>query len=153
MALNIYATEADAYLGWAYFPNLSDSRLYLDGIVVDWESMPGTSTRYAGVYDLGKRSGRLLRGVHGRPGRADAGGLAPLPRVAHVVLRVRGGGRRKPAPRVCGEPVYPPAIAATTRNGSAPEATSSGTGSSAGSSVMSRPHAKKRMKSLRCAVP
>jgi hypothetical protein len=53
-ALNIYATDADVYLGWAYFPNLSDSRLYLDGLVVDWESMPGTSTRYAGVYDLGK---------------------------------------------------------------------------------------------------
>ena len=53
-ALNIYSTHAAGYLGWAYFPNLSDSRLYLDGIVVDWESMPGTSTRYAGAYDLGK---------------------------------------------------------------------------------------------------
>ena len=52
--LNYYSTEASAYLGWAYFPNLSDSRLYLDGIVVDWESMPGTSTRYSGKYDLGK---------------------------------------------------------------------------------------------------
>jgi hypothetical protein len=52
--LNIYATEASIYLGWAYFPNLSDARLYLDGIVVDWESMLGTSTRYAGRYDLGK---------------------------------------------------------------------------------------------------
>ena len=52
--LNIYATEASGYLGWAYFPNLSDARLYLDGIVVDWESMVGTSTRYAGRYDLGK---------------------------------------------------------------------------------------------------
>jgi hypothetical protein len=52
--LNIYSTEASFYLGWAYFPNLSDSRLYLDGIVVDWESMLGTSTRYAGQYDLGK---------------------------------------------------------------------------------------------------
>jgi hypothetical protein len=52
--LNIYSTEASFYLGWAYFPNLSDSRLYLDGIVVDWESMLGTSDRYAGQYDLGK---------------------------------------------------------------------------------------------------
>jgi hypothetical protein len=52
--LNIYSTEASFYLGWAYFPNLSDSRLYLDGIVVDWESMLGTSTTYAGRYDLGK---------------------------------------------------------------------------------------------------
>ena len=52
--LNIYSTEASYYLGWAYFPNLSDARLYLDGIVVDWESMPGTSIRYSGAYDLGK---------------------------------------------------------------------------------------------------
>jgi hypothetical protein len=27
---------------------------YLDGIVIDWESMPGTSTTYAGRYDEGK---------------------------------------------------------------------------------------------------
>ena len=53
-ALNIYSTKASYYLGWAYFPNLSDARVYLDGIVVDWESMPGTSAAYAGKYDLGK---------------------------------------------------------------------------------------------------
>ena len=27
---------------------------YLDGIVFDWESMPGTSTTYAGRYDQGE---------------------------------------------------------------------------------------------------
>jgi hypothetical protein len=54
-ALNIYLTTAGVYLGWAYFPNvLENATRYLDGIVVDWESMPGTSTRYAGQYDLGK---------------------------------------------------------------------------------------------------
>jgi hypothetical protein len=52
-ALNIYAVTADIYLGWAYFPDLSESRQYLDGIIVDWESMPGASTRYAGRFDLG----------------------------------------------------------------------------------------------------
>ncbi|HEX7255326.1 MAG TPA: zinc metalloprotease [Gaiellaceae bacterium] len=52
-ALNLYATTAGAYLGWAYFPGLPESRQYLDGIVVDWESMPGASTRYAGRFDLG----------------------------------------------------------------------------------------------------
>jgi hypothetical protein len=52
-ALNLYATTAGAYLGWAYFPGLPDSRQYLDGIVVDWESMPGASKTYAGRYDLG----------------------------------------------------------------------------------------------------
>jgi Pregnancy-associated plasma protein-A len=54
-ALNYYSTTAGAYLGWAYFPSIVESSSsYLDGIVVDWESMPGTSTRYAGQYDLGK---------------------------------------------------------------------------------------------------
>jgi hypothetical protein len=53
-ALNLYSTTAGAYLGWAYLPGLSESRQYLDGIVVDWESMPGASTRYAGRYDLGQ---------------------------------------------------------------------------------------------------
>jgi hypothetical protein len=52
-ALNLYSTTAAAFLGWAYFPGLSESRQYLDGIVVDWESMPGASTRYAGRFDLG----------------------------------------------------------------------------------------------------
>ena len=52
-ALNYYSTTAGAYLGWAYFPGLPASRMFLDGIVVDWESMLGTSTRYAGRYDLG----------------------------------------------------------------------------------------------------
>jgi hypothetical protein len=51
--LNLYATTAGAFLGWAYFPGLPESRQYLDGIVVDWESMPGASTRYEGRFDLG----------------------------------------------------------------------------------------------------
>ena len=52
-ALNYYSTTAGVYLGWAYLPGLTDSRMFLDGIVVDWESMLHTSTRYAGAYDLG----------------------------------------------------------------------------------------------------
>ena len=51
--LNIYSTTAGPYLGWAYLPGLPDSQLYLDGIVSDWAAMPGTSTEYAGQYDLG----------------------------------------------------------------------------------------------------
>ena len=51
--LNVYSTTASAYLGWAYLPGLSESQQYLDGIVFDWESMPGTSSTYAGRYDLG----------------------------------------------------------------------------------------------------
>ena len=52
-ALNYYSTTAEVYLGWAYLPGLSPSRMYLDGIVVDWESMLHTSATYAGRYDLG----------------------------------------------------------------------------------------------------
>ena len=54
--LNIYATTAGGYLGWAYLPDIvtKPGQEYLDGIVVDWESMPGASTEYAGKYDLGQ---------------------------------------------------------------------------------------------------
>jgi hypothetical protein len=52
-ALNYYSTTAGPYLGWAYFPGLTPSRMFLDGVVVDWESMLHTSTRYAGRFDLG----------------------------------------------------------------------------------------------------
>ena len=52
-ALNYYSTTAGIYLGWAYLPGLTPSRMFLDGIVVDWESMLHTSTRYEGRFDLG----------------------------------------------------------------------------------------------------
>lgn len=52
-ALNIYSSTAGAYLGWAYFPSQFNARPEIDGIVIDWESMPGTSTTYAGRFDLG----------------------------------------------------------------------------------------------------
>lgn len=55
-ALNWYSTTAGAYLGWAYLPDVvtKPGQAYLDGVVVDWESMPGTSTKYAGQYDQGE---------------------------------------------------------------------------------------------------
>ena len=52
--LNFYSTSGAGYLGWAYLPGLTEPRQYLDGIVVHWESMVGTSTRFAGRYDEGK---------------------------------------------------------------------------------------------------
>ena len=51
--LNLYSTTAGPYLGWAYLPGLPDTNLYLDGVVFDWASMPGTSDQYAGRYDRG----------------------------------------------------------------------------------------------------
>jgi hypothetical protein len=55
-ALNYYSTTAGAYLGWAYLPDIvtKPGQAYLDGVVVDWESMLGTSTTYAGRYDQGE---------------------------------------------------------------------------------------------------
>jgi Pregnancy-associated plasma protein-A len=55
-ALNLYSTTAGAYLGWAYLPSIltSPSQAYLDGIVIDWESIPGTSATYAGRFDQGE---------------------------------------------------------------------------------------------------
>ena len=51
--LNVYTNLAGGYLGYAYLPGLPDSHLWQDGIVLNWESMPGASTRFAGRYDLG----------------------------------------------------------------------------------------------------
>jgi hypothetical protein len=55
-ALNLYSTTAGAYLGWAYLPDIltKPGQAYLDGVVVDWESMPGTSSTYADEYDQGE---------------------------------------------------------------------------------------------------
>jgi hypothetical protein len=55
-ALNVYSTTAGAYLGWAYLPSIltSPSQAYLDGIVIDWETIPGTSDTYAGSFDQGE---------------------------------------------------------------------------------------------------
>ena len=42
-ALNLYSTTAGAYLGWAYLPSIvtKPEQAYLDGVVIDWESMLG----------------------------------------------------------------------------------------------------------------
>jgi hypothetical protein len=55
-ALNWYSTTAGDYLGWAYLPDITNKpgQEYLDGVVVDWESMRGTSATYAGRYDQGE---------------------------------------------------------------------------------------------------
>ena len=55
-ALNYYSTTAGDYLGWAYLPDITTKpgQTYLDGVVVDWESMLRTSDTYAGRYDQGE---------------------------------------------------------------------------------------------------
>ena len=51
--LNVYSNLAGGYLGYAYYPGLPDSRLYLDGTVIHWATVPGASDLFAGRYDLG----------------------------------------------------------------------------------------------------
>jgi hypothetical protein len=51
----MYLTTAGPYLGWAYLPNIvNQGNAYLDGIVIDWESLRGASETYAGRYDQGE---------------------------------------------------------------------------------------------------
>jgi hypothetical protein len=55
-ALNLYSATAGDYLGWAYLPDITTKpgQADLDGVVFDWESIPGASTTYAGRYDQGE---------------------------------------------------------------------------------------------------
>ena len=53
--LNMYLTTAGDYLGWAYLPSVTQQgNAFLDGVVIDWESLRGASTKYAGRYDQGE---------------------------------------------------------------------------------------------------
>jgi hypothetical protein len=53
--LNMYLTTAGDYLGWAYLPDVTvKGNAFLDGVVIDWESLRGASTKYAGRYDQGE---------------------------------------------------------------------------------------------------
>ena len=55
-ALNFYSTTAGDFLGWAYLPAIvtKPGQAYLDGVVVDWESLPDVSTTYEDKYDQGE---------------------------------------------------------------------------------------------------
>jgi hypothetical protein len=49
--LNVYTTSGGGFLGWAYFPSTYKTRPYLDGIVMDYRSMPGGP--YGSDFSLG----------------------------------------------------------------------------------------------------
>ena len=52
--LNVYTTSGGDFLGWAYLPEITDTaQAYLDGIVIDWRTVPGAPTTYAGRFDEG----------------------------------------------------------------------------------------------------
>ncbi len=51
--LNLYTTSGGFYLGWAYYPDIvADPASYLDGVVIDFRSMPGGP--YGNAYSLGQ---------------------------------------------------------------------------------------------------
>jgi hypothetical protein len=53
--LNVYSTSGWQYLGWAYYPSITDTnQAHLDGTVIDWRTVPGASDAYEGRYDLGE---------------------------------------------------------------------------------------------------
>jgi len=50
--MNVYTTSGNAYLGWAYYPSIvGSSQEYLDGVVIDYRSLPGGP--YGSAYSLG----------------------------------------------------------------------------------------------------
>jgi hypothetical protein len=52
--LNVYATSGGAYLGYAYLPEITDTaQAYLDGVVIDWRTMPHVSNAYVNEFDEG----------------------------------------------------------------------------------------------------
>jgi Pregnancy-associated plasma protein-A len=76
-ALNVYSTSGDVNLGWAYYPEIvTTDQAYLDGIVIDWRSMKGVSTAYAGAYDQGEtlthEAGHWLNLAHTFEGKCNA---------------------------------------------------------------------------------
>src|SRR5580765_7168043 len=53
--LNMYLATAGDFLGWAYLPKIvTQGNAFLDGVVIDWESLRGASERYRGQYDQGE---------------------------------------------------------------------------------------------------
>jgi hypothetical protein len=49
--LNVYTTSGAGFLGWAYFPSTYQKRPFLDGVVIDYRSMPGGP--YGSQFSLG----------------------------------------------------------------------------------------------------
>ncbi len=72
-ALNIYTVDGGKYLGWAYFPSGYASRPHVDGVIIAFGSMPGSTIPGFGAYNLGftatHESRSLARAVPHVPGR------------------------------------------------------------------------------------
>ena len=101
--LNIYSTSGGAYLGYAYLPEITDTaQAYLDGIVIDWRTMPGVSTEYAGVSDEGDtlthEAGHWLNLEHTFFGQCNKNGdfVADTPPQKSAIVRLPRGQEHLP---------------------------------------------------------
>ena len=105
-ALNFYSTTAGDFLGWAYLPDIitKPGQAFLDGVVIDWESIPGTSSTYAGRYDQGETAthevGHWLNLEHTFFGACNAKGdfVDDTPAETHADVRLPGGQGHLPGP-------------------------------------------------------
>jgi hypothetical protein len=52
-ALNIYTVDGGGYLGWAYFPSSYESQPWIDGVIINFHSMPGSRFEGYEDFDLG----------------------------------------------------------------------------------------------------
>src|SRR4026207_1281883 len=81
--LNIYTVDGGPYLGFAYYPNIVTDPTYsdLDGIVVDWRSLPGgTFTIYSEGDTATHEVGHWLALFHTFDGKGSRkGGVFPRP--------------------------------------------------------------------------
>ena len=54
--LNMYLATASDFLGWAYLPKVvTQGNAFLDGVVIDWESLRGASDGTAGSTTRARR--------------------------------------------------------------------------------------------------
>jgi hypothetical protein len=77
-ALNVYSNSGAGFLGWAYYPSIVDSpQAYLDGIVLNWESLPHVSDTFLDRYDEGEtlthEAGHWLNLAHTFDGGCNKG--------------------------------------------------------------------------------
>lgn len=74
--LNVYTIDGGPYLGWAYFPSiLNSSYAILDGVVLDWRSLPGGTFAIYSEGDTGTHEvGHWLALYHTFDGRCGRNG-------------------------------------------------------------------------------
>ena len=105
-ALNFYSTTAGDFLGWAYLPDITTKpgQAYLDGIVIDWESIP----RYLDARTRAATTRARPRRTRPATGSTSStrSTAAATPRATSSTTR-RPSGRRRRAARPARTPARP----------------------------------------------